>query len=234
MKNYTVIKRSFGRRKGRPLRKKRTLLMEQLLPFINVSLPIKGLIDLNKLFNFQEKKEEVWLEIGFGGGEHLAFQAASHQKVGMIGCEIYLNGIASLLAHVDDQEINNIRIYPNDVRYLLPRLKEACLDKVFILFPDPWPKARHHKRRLISQVFLKNLTRVLKNGAEIRFASDDSGYIDWILECIGSNEEIQLPQGSIIDWQQHPCDYPETRYGMKAKDQGLICTHLLCKRYSRD
>ncbi len=128
----------------------------------------------------------LWLEIGFGAGEHLAHQAALYPEVGIIGCEPFINGIATLLALVPPPQggapPNNIRIFNGDARLLIEKLPDASLEKVFILYPDPWPKARHHKRRLISKEFLNNLACVMKPGAELRLATDHGDYCTWMLE----------------------------------------------------
>src|SRR5262249_5216172 len=139
---------SYGRRRGRPLRKGRAASLAELLPKIAITPPKPGAeLDLSTLF--AARVNEVWLEIGFGGGEHLAFQAQANHAIGFIGCEPYVNGMAALLAHVQSQALANLRVWPGDARELLPALPDASTGRAFILFPDPWPKTRHHKRRLI-------------------------------------------------------------------------------------
>ncbi len=157
-----------------------------------------------------------WLEIGFGGGEHLAHQAALHPEIGIIGCEPYINGIAGLLKHIDDHKLHNIRIYSEDARLLMERLPDASLERVFILYPDPWPKARHHKRRLISTEFLNALARVMKPGAELRLATDHADYCAWMLEHLLSHSAFEWTAKICDDWLNPPPDWISTRYEQKA------------------
>lgn len=217
---------SFGRRRGRKLRPSRQGLMENLLPNISISLPPKGMLDLAAVF----KQKEYWLEIGFGGGEHLAHQAAAHPEAGIIGCEPFINGTAALLARIESEKLSNIRIYGGDARLLIGKLPDGCLTKVFILYPDPWPKARHHKRRLISKEFLDALARVMKPGADLRLATDDEDYCTWMLERL-------LPHGRYV-WQAEKCsdwltpwpDWISTRYEQKALKAGRVPTYLTFMR----
>src|SRR5262249_9683178 len=134
-------RRFYGRRKGRPLRKGQQHLIDTLLPRVALALPETGTLDPRALF--PGRPEQIWLEIGFGGGEHLAEQARAHPEIGLIGCEVFLNGIATLLTQVASLGLGNVRVYPDDARDLLDALPPASLDRVFLLFPDPWPKRRH-------------------------------------------------------------------------------------------
>src|SRR5512146_2243919 len=131
----------YGRRKGRPLRKGRQFLFDELLP--RITIPLNKGAELDPATLFAPPKRAVWLEIGFGGGEHLAHQAATHPEVGLLGCEVFESGIASGLSHIAERDLENIRIHPEDARVLLAALKPQSLDRVFLLFPDPWPKRRH-------------------------------------------------------------------------------------------
>ena len=153
--------RSYGRLRGRSLRPRQQMLMDELLPKILVSFQ-EGDLDPQTLF--PKECQEVWLEIGFGGGEHLAAQAEAHPSIGFIGCEVFENGIASCLSHIDNASLGNVRIFPKDVRDLLSMLESQSLSRVFVLFPDPWPKTSHHKRRLIQKEFLDLVSRALKPG----------------------------------------------------------------------
>ena len=164
-------RRIYGRRRGRPLRPGQRHLQETLLPRLAVTPPETGVLDPASLF--AERPESVWLEIGFGAGEHLAAQAEAHPEIGFIGCEVFENGVARLVAEIARRGLGNIRIFPDDVRVLLDALAPASLDRVFILFPDPWPKARHHKRRLVSTATLDRLAVLMRTGAELRLATDD-------------------------------------------------------------
>ena len=197
---------SYGRRRGRRLRPGRQELMGTLLPQLQLTL--------EEAANFIP--EYLWLEIGFGGGEHLAHQAAQNPGVGIIGCEPFINGIAGLLAHIRDHDLNNIRIFNDDARLLIEKLPEHSLEKVFILYPDPWPKARHHKRRLVSTEFLDELAWVMKPDAELRLATDHADYCAWMLERLLSHPAFTWQAKTCDDWLNPPPDWFSTRYEQKA------------------
>ena len=158
---------------------------------------------------------ETWLEIGFGGGEHLAEQAARHPEVTIIGAEPFLNGVASLLRHVDERGLGNVRVHPDDVRDLLDRLPDAGLARVFILFPDPWPKARHNKRRLLQPDVVRTLVRVLRPGGRLRFATDWENYAEEALERLLRTPGLAWMAEGADDWRTPPADHVATRYEAK-------------------
>lgn len=219
-----------GRRKGRSLRAGRQRLVEQLLPGLRIE-PGADPVDPAALFG--PPARAVWLEIGFGGGEHLAEQARRHPETGMIGCEPFVNGVARLLSEIDRDGIANIRIYDDDARDLLDRLPDACLDRVFVLFADPWPKARHARRRFIGPDNLGRLARVMKDGAELRLASDDMPLVRWMLfHCIG-HPDFEWTARSAADWRRRPADWPQTRYESKARARGIGCVYLTFRRRPR-
>ena len=147
----------YGRRKGRALRPGRRRLLDELLPRVRIE-PDSGPID--PLALFERPVQDIWLEIGFGGGEHLAEQARRHPDVGLIGCEPFLNGVARLLGEIEQDGLRNIRVYADDARDLFERLPEACIGRAFVLFPDPWPKARHRRRRFIGPDTLQELSLI--------------------------------------------------------------------------
>ncbi len=211
----------FGRRKGRSLGKQRSSLMGDLLPKLSIELADSPL-DPIKLFN---SATNIWLEIGFGAGEHIATQAERNPNIGMIGCETFYNGVASLLSLIAKKSLTNIRIYPDDARELIRHLPNQSIDRAFILFPDPWPKKRHHKRRLISKQFLEEISRVLKDGAQLIIASDDRDYVEHILKRLRDNPHFILPAGG----QRHtpPNNWSETRYEKRAKQLENNCTYLI-------
>lgn len=186
-------RRFYGRRKGRPLRKGQQQLIDTLLPRLAIALPNAGKLDPKALF--PRNTAQVWLEIGFGGGEHLAEQARANRDVGLIGCEVFLNGIATLLAQVSAGGLDNVRVYPEDARDLLDALPDASLDRVFLLFPDPWPKRRHADRRFIQPANLDLLARLMKPGAEFRVASDDPTYVGWALARLVATRPFPGPPG---------------------------------------
>ena len=144
---------------------------------------------------FAPPVSDVWLEIGFGGGEHLLWQARHNPRIGLIGCEPFQDGVVKMLSAMDEQQLTNIRLYADDARPLLRRLPEAGIGRAFILFPDPWPKARHHKRRLVSAATLGELARIMRAGAELRIATDDADYARWILLAVVGQAEFRLDGG---------------------------------------
>jgi tRNA (guanine-N7-)-methyltransferase len=209
--------RFYGRRKGKPLKAGRKALLADLLP--KVAIPVtKSKIDPAHLFAFQP--DAVWLEIGFGSGEHLAAQAAAHPGIGIIGSEVFLNGVAGLLQHVDAQNLTNVRVFHEDVRRLLPALPDASLQRVFLLFPDPWPKARHAKRRFVSPAILDTLARLLVDDGELRVASDHPIYIRWTLTHATQSQAFRWVVSGPEDWRERPADAIATRYELKARAAG--------------
>ena len=224
-------RRVYGRRLGFRLRPGRQALLERALPALRLDLPedTQAQIDLNGLFPAPVR--DIWLEIGFGAGEHLARQVRANPAVGFIGCEPFVQGVAGLLRHLeDDGTAGRVRIFPDDARLLLHRLPDACIGRLFVLFSDPWPKKRHHKRRLIDAETLAAFARILKGGAEFRWASDDSGYVEWTLEHIAGNAAFALAERISGDWPSRPADWPETRYEQKARAAGRAPVFL---RYVR-
>lgn len=205
---------SFGRRRGRKLAPQKTSLVETLLPALAVEL------DAGACKRMLSAYKTVWLEIGFGGGEHIAAQAARHPDILCIGCEPYLDGVASLLTHIHAEKLQNIRVLNDDMRLLLEKLPDACLDRVFILFPDPWPKARHHKRRIVSLPTLEMLARVMKPGAELRLATDHVDYSVWMLEHALASPHFSWTAQSQADWKNPPVDWVPTRYEQKTRAEG--------------
>ncbi len=203
----------YGRRKGKTLRRHHLALTDDLLPRLRVDLaaPLAGM------------GERRWLEIGFGGGEHLAHQAALHPEVSLLGAEPFINGVAKLLALIEAKQLGNVRIHDGDARYLLEALPEASVERVYLLYPDPWPKARHNKRRFVSAENLAQIHRVLKPGGLLLFASDIADYVAWTREHIaahgGFHEEGDAGR-PFVDWVQ-------TRYEAKAKREGRDSSYYL-------
>ena len=172
----------------------------------------------------------MWLEIGFGSGEHLAEQAAAHPELGLIGCEPYLPGVAALLRHVSERSLRNVRILDNDARPLLWRLQAGSVGRVFVLFPDPWRKERHHRRRIVSPPVLDRLALVMRPGAELRIATDDVDYLRWILSHTLDHPGFEWIVAGPQDWRERPPDWPPTRYEEKALRQGRRPTYLRFRR----
>ncbi len=185
-------------------------MLESVLP--TIALDLSRPLDLSSL---KPDAAEIWLEIGFGGGEHLAAQAARRPDVLALGAEPFVNGVASALRHIETAALTNVRLHAGDARDLLAALPTASLDRVFILFPDPWPKLRHHKRRLIQPDVVAELSRVLKPGGGLRFATDWANYADWTLERLIRTEALAWTAQRADDWRLAPADHAPTRYEAK-------------------
>jgi tRNA (guanine-N7-)-methyltransferase len=230
--------RTFGRIKARTLKPRQAALVETLLP--HLALPGEGAIDIEALFSPSPRGEGagggeklhlsrltpphnplpsrgggVILEIGFGGGEHLVAQAAARSDARFIGVEPFLNGVASCLRHIEESGVQNVRLHQGDARDVIARLPDASLDLVYILFPDPWPKTRHHKRRLIQPEFVDALARVLKPGAEVRFATDWANYAEWALELFMRDPRFAWLAERAEDWRAPWQGHASTRYEQK-------------------
>lgn len=212
----------YGRRQGRPLRAAQQRLLAERLPAYEVDLAAAT----NPSALFDPPRRRIWLEIGFGGGEHLAAQAATHPEVGLIGCEPFVNGVAKLLRRVELGRIENIRIFADDARALLDALPDASVERCFILFPDPWPKTRHHRRRIVSPETLDALARILTDGGLLRLASDHRGYVRWILFHATRHDAFEWRARGASDWRTRPRDWPATRYEEKAAARGVDSVYL--------
>jgi tRNA (guanine-N7-)-methyltransferase len=206
--------RSFhGRRRGRRLRDYRAHLVETLLPLVAIRLAESGALEPTGLF--PRPPRAVWLEIGFGAGEHLAWQAERHPDIGMIGCEPFTPGVSTLLAAVDAGGLDMIRIWPDDARPLIDRLPDAAIGRVFLLFADPWPKRRHWRRRFLQRETVAALARIMADGAELRVATDDAPLLDWSLSLLRGHDDFAWQAKGPADWRQRPEDWPQTRYEAK-------------------
>lgn len=221
----------YGRRKGRQLRKGQQALVDTLLPQLAIDLPPSGQVDPVGLF--APPVREVWLEIGFGGGEHLAAQAKAHPEIGFIGCEVFENGVASMLAHIRDGGLTNVRLHPEDVRDLLPLLPPRSIGRLFLLFPDPWPKKRHAERRFVNRANLDRLADLLADDAELRIGSDDPTYIAWALAHVTDHPAFRWLAEAPSDWSRRPADWPATRYERKAVLAGRKPAYFRFRRRPR-
>ncbi len=217
-----------GRRRGKKLRAGQQSLLDTLLPRLEVALPAEPIvtpdnevaesaakIDLAQAFGGTLPADGVWLEVGFGAGEHLVWQAEQHPNVGLIGCEPYINGVAKCLAHIERTGVSNIRLFTDDARFVMQALPPRCLSRAFVLFPDPWPKTRHHKRRFVQRSNLDVLARLMKQGAELRLATDDPSYLPWMVEHACRHADFEWLAESPADWRNRPADWPPTRYEQK-------------------
>lgn len=222
----------YGRRRGRPLRANRQALIDRLLP--RLSIDLDSLPDDPRRL-FPSTVDDLWLEVGFGGGEHLFHQAARHPEVGFIGCEPFLNGVAKLLAEIDKAAVppDNIRLFPDDARALLDRLPDSSVGRAFVLFPDPWPKARHHRRRFVAPPQLDALARVMRPGAELRLATDHAGYLRWMLFHLLGHRAFRWCARGPADWRRRTADWPPTRYEEKALGKGVMPAYLRFERLAR-
>ena len=218
----------FGRSKGRPLRAAQARLFETLLPTICVDLQSSAPASLAALF--PTPVGEVRLEIGFGGAEHLIAQAAANPDCGFIGVEPFINGMAKALAAIDARGLTNIRLYHGDALDLLAWLPAASLTKVYLLYPDPWPKRRHWKRRFVQERAIAGIARVLRPGGEFRFASDIEDYAAWTLIRLLRAPDFEWTAERADDWRKAWPEFQSTRYENKAKREGRTSCYLTFRR----
>jgi len=216
--------RSYGRRRGRRLSPRQDRLMRELLP--RVSLPLAGASPDDACSIFSVPVREVWLEVGFGGGEHLLWQARHHPDVGMIGAEPFEDGVVRVLSAIEDDSLGNVLVHADDARALLRWLPDASVSQAFVLFPDPWPKRRHLKRRLVNAHFLGLVARVMRPGAELRIGTDIGDYARTILMAFQRSGAFVWHAESPADWRVRPADWPSTRYEEKAIREGRRCYYL--------
>ena len=209
------IRRLYGRRTGHKLRMGQAALVEELLP--RLAVPEAGPLSAAGLFG---NDRPLWLEIGFGRGEHMAAQAAANPEVGIIGAEPFIDGVVGALLEVRDRGLTNIRLHNGDALDVLDRLPDASLDRVFLLHPDPWPKARHAKRRFANPGPLAIVARVLKPGGEFRLGTDHPVYCRWAMLQMAQSPDFEWLAESPTDFQARPDDWPQTRYEAKARRLG--------------
>jgi tRNA (guanine-N7-)-methyltransferase len=214
MSDPTTINRLYGRRAGHKLREGQAALVEDLLPRISVP---EGSLDARALFGDDRPLE---VEIGFGAGEHLAGQAAMRPSTGFIGCEPFLNGVVGALGHVQSGGLDNVRLHMGDALDVLARLPDASLERVYLLHPDPWPKARHAKRRFMNPGPLDRIAAKLKPGGEFRFGTDHPIYVRWALMQMDRRRDFAWQITDAQDFLTRPDDWPETRYERKARRLG--------------
>lgn len=211
MSDPTTLNRLYGRGKGHSLRKGQQALVDELLP--RVAVP-DGPIDARTLFGDDRPLE---VEIGFGAGEHLAAQAAMRPGTGFVGCEPFLNGVVGALGHIRDGALDNVRLHMGDALDVLRRLPDASLERIYLLHPDPWPKARHAKRRMMNPGPLDLFAAKLKPGGEFRFGTDHAIYLRWALMQMNKRRDFEWLISTAADFQTRPADWPETRYERKAR-----------------
>ncbi|WP_310618401.1 tRNA (guanosine(46)-N7)-methyltransferase TrmB [Flexibacterium corallicola] len=214
----------FGRRVGKPLKDRQIALMRDLLPTISVDIEKDSPVDLQAIF--PKPVKSICLEIGFGGSEHLIHRATTNPDVGFIGCEPFQSGMAKALSAIDSNKIDNIRLFYDDAGKLLDWLPESSLDLVYQLYPDPWPKKKHWKRRFVNQINLTRIARALKSGGEFRFASDIDTYVDWTLCHCRDHPSFEWSAQNAQDWRTPWEGWPGTRYEAKAIREGRVGRYL--------
>ena len=218
----------FGRRKGHPLRAHQAALYNTLLPRLTLDLSKPAPGDLRTLFPVAV--DEARLEIGFGGGEHLIAQAQTNPRTGFIGVEPFVNGMAKALAAIEQHDLQNIRLFAGDATHLIQWLPPAALGRIDLLYPDPWPKRRHWKRRFVQDESLAQLARLLRPSGEFRFASDIPGYVLWVLVRTLRSPHFEWSAERADDWHKPPADFSGTRYEAKAKREGRTPAYLRFRR----
>ncbi|MEZ5786413.1 MAG: tRNA (guanosine(46)-N7)-methyltransferase TrmB [Xanthobacteraceae bacterium] len=220
----------YGRRKGHPLRPQRARLIETLLPQLAIDLSKPAPVDLANLF--PQEVHAVRLEIGFGGGEHLVAQAEAHAETGFIGCEPFVNGMARALSLIAAKKLTNVRLHFGDAADLLAWLPDASLAGIDLLYPDPWPKRRHWKRRFIQDASITELARVLRPAGVFRFVSDWPDYAAWTLERLLRSPHFIWTAERADDWRLPWPGYTRTRYEEKALQAGRKPCYLAFERRS--
>lgn len=200
---------SFGRRGGKSIKKNKREKFETLLPELEISVDELGNIPT----------QQTWLEIGFGGGEHLVHRAKTNPEINYIGSEVYKYGVAKLVNEIAESDIKNIRLFTDDARLMLDALPNNSIDGVYILFPDPWPKIRHHKRRIINNETLEILSRILKSGGKLNIATDHWEYAEWVFVQMNQRDDFKWLAERKSDWETPPEGHIQTRYQEKNKAQ---------------
>ena len=215
MSDPATIRRLYGRRSSHKLREGQAALVEQLLPAISV--PEEGVLSAASLFG---DDRPLHFEIGFGSGEHLSYRADLLPDHGFIGCEPFLNGVVGALGHIRDKALGNVRLHMGDALEVLERLPDASLRFVYLLHPDPWPKARHAKRRMVNHGPLDIIAAKLQPGAEFRLGTDDPTYCRWSMMIMNQRRDFEWLAKSAKDFLTRPGGWPETRYEAKARRKG--------------
>ena len=217
----------FGRRKGHTLRPRQAALFYTLLPRLKLDVSAPAPADLRTLFN---GVDDVRLESGFGGGEHLIAEALRHPRIGFIGIEPFVNGMAKALAAIDERKLENIRLYHRDATEVLSWLPAASLARFDLLYPDPWPKRRHWKRRFVQDNTVSEIARIVRPGGEFRFASDIPDYVAWTLLRLIRSRDFLWTATRADDWRQPWPGFSGTRYEAKAKREGRVPAYFIFRR----
>jgi tRNA (guanine-N7-)-methyltransferase len=189
-------------------------MMTEVLPELACVPDDDGQVDLPALFG--QQPERLWLEVGIGAGEHLAWQAEANPDVRLIGAEFFLNGVASAVRHLHDANLSNVRIMHGDGRVLVEGVPQGSVERAFVLHPDPWPKKRHWERRIIQPAMMDALARAIRPGGELRLATDHADYQPWMTRIALAHPKFRWTAERADDWRQRAEDWPQTRYEAKA------------------
>jgi tRNA (guanine-N7-)-methyltransferase len=223
----------YGRTKGKGMRERQERYIEEDLAKLAPSgvtwddNPDRTLANYKNWFG---DDRPVWLEVGFGGGEHMVHQAVLNPDIGIIGCEPYINGVAMLLGKIRDAGCSNIKVHAGDARDMMDVLPEGSVDRAFLLYPDPWPKKRHHRRRFVTPEHLEPLAKCLKQGAIFRIATDIEDYVRQALEEVLANGQFEWLAEGPEDWRKPWSDWISTRYEVKALREGRTPHYLTFRK----
>ncbi len=217
----------FGRRKGHKLKARQAALFDSLLPRLAIDLGSPAPVDLRALF---DDVDDVRLEIGFGGGEHMAAEAGQYPRTGFIGCEPFVNGMAKMLSTIEERDLRNVRLHHGDASELIAWLPQGSLARVDLIYPDPWPKRRHWKRRFVQHSSIAEIARILRRGGEFRFASDIPDYAAWTLHHLSCAHDFVWTAECADDWRVPWPGFSSTRYEIKAKRAGRVPCYLIFKK----
>ena len=218
-------RRLYGRSRGKALRAGQERLIAEALPLVAITPEA-----LSAGVIFAAPPREVWLEIGFGAGEHLIDQARANPDVGVVGCEPFLNGVAVALAGLERERLSNVRLRRGDAQALVDAAPDGFFSRVFILYPDPWPKRRHHKRRVIAAGMIEALARVMRSGGEVRFVTDIDDYAGWTLKRFLASAHFRWTANRADDWRRPWPEWRPTRYEAKARKEGRGSVYLTFAR----
>lgn len=218
----------YGRRKTQKLKTRKQQLVDTLLPKLRLDLNLPQPGGLDALF--ARPMAAYCMEIGFGGGEHLVTAAEKNPNTGFVGIEPFINGMAKMLGEIDDRQLKNVRLFDDDATLVLDWLPANCLDRLDLLYPDPWPKKRHWKRRFVSAKNLDRIARVLKPGGEFRFASDIDTYVNWTLAHCRNHPDLEWTAKSADDWHQPWPNWHRTRYEAKAIREARVPAYLIFRK----
>lgn len=215
------VRRLYGRSSGKALRVGQERLLAEALPLFSIAPEA-----LATGRAFAAPLREMWLEIGFGAGEHLIEQAKANPDVGIVGCEPFLNGVVAALAGIKREQLSNVRLRRGDAQSLIEATPDAFFSRVFMLYPDPWPKRRHHKRRVVAAGMIEAMARVMRSGAELRFATDIDDYAGWTLTRFLASPHFRWAATRADDWRRLWPQWRPTRYEAKALSEGRGSVYL--------